>query len=390
MSHNPGELQKWADVAMFKAEEIDVQAGPQVQLLSCNNDPLGTIAAAAKMYKGESVTSLALITDAERRHYLADTRKNALAAPLEFVNFHFIISGVTRGFTHQMVRQRTATYTQESTRFAVKEDVPVGLPPSLASTMPWPEWWDKCGGELFPILVSRLNEEQMKMIDDYAMRQASREQLWRKLWDQHVGATSTAYNGLVGSGMPAEDARGLLPTNLLTRINYNTSLRGLLDHSGLRLCTQAQFEWRLVWMKIIEAIRDYGQTQYYMRPADPELVGDSDEYTDLGFYASWQFDELATIFKPICYQKGSCQFLSDVDRACTIRERVQASAKLGRPSTEWDQEYDNTEGMLNVDGYGQRGGTGVAHRKSDDAPVFIGGIRDEEWMLDPTSARVSQ
>src|SRR2546425_302741 len=144
----PNELQKYADVAMFKAAPIDPNAGPQVQLLSCNSDPLGTIAAAAKMYKGEYVESLSEITDGERRHYLADVQKNVLAAPLEFVNFHFHISGVTRGFTHQMVRQRTATYTQESTRFAVKETVPVGLPPSLAGTIPWKDWVNRCYGEL--------------------------------------------------------------------------------------------------------------------------------------------------------------------------------------------------------------------------------------------------
>ena len=108
--------------------------------------------------------------------------------------------------------------------------------------------------------------------------------------------------------MPAEDARGLLPTNLLTRINYNTSLRGLLEHSGVRLCSQAQHEWRLVWAKIIEAIRGYG---------------------------GWQFEELAGIFKPICYKTGKCEFMADVDRFCSIRERVEAHHKLGEPSDKW-------------------------------------------------------
>src|SRR6516225_12096528 len=150
MISNEKQIQKWADAAMFKAAPIDKESGPRVQLLSCNSDPLGTIAAAAKMYKGEYVETLAQITDDERRHYLSDVRKNVLAAPLEFVNFHFIISGVTRGFTHQMVRQRTATYTQESTRFAVKEDVPVGRPPSLAGTVDWPDWLIKCTKDLFP------------------------------------------------------------------------------------------------------------------------------------------------------------------------------------------------------------------------------------------------
>jgi flavin-dependent thymidylate synthase len=357
MTNEDKQLTKYADVAMFKAAPIDAKDGPRVQLLSCNNDPLGTIAAAAKMYKGEYVESLSLISDDERRHYLSDVRKNVLAAPLEFVNFHFIISGVTRGFTHQMVRQRTATYTQESTRFAVKEDVPIGLPPSLAGTLPWLEFVAK-------------NNQGWRGVDDddWHEQRASREQLWRKLWDQHVASISTVYNGLIDSGMPAEDARGLLPTNLLTRINYNTSLRGLLEHSGLRLCTQAQFEWRLVWMKMIEAIKKYGENEYYSRPWLDENDGPTPTDGIVDAEADWQFNELATIFKPICYQKGSCQFLSDVDRHCTIRNRVQAFAAVGVPSSSWSTQ----PGIALLD------------------RTMIPGIYDSEWMLDPTAARVSQ
>jgi flavin-dependent thymidylate synthase len=311
------DVQKWADVAMFKAAPIDKESGPRVQLLSCNSDPLGTIAAAAKMYKGEYVETLALISDEERRHYLDDVRKNALAAPLEFVNFHFLISGVTRGFTHQMVRQRTATYTQESTRFAVKEDVPVGYPPSIQG------------------------------------QRMAQEENWKVVWDDCVRHITDAYNSLINSGMPAEDARGLLPTNLLTRINYNTSLRGLLEHAGLRLCTQAQFEWRLVWLRIMEAIREYGRGETY---ATDESLGPVHS-------SEWQFNELSTIFKPICYQKGSCQFLSDVDRACTIRDRVQEFAGKGIRTSQWGNPAVVGDDMV---------------------------IHDEEWMLDPAAARVSQ
>jgi flavin-dependent thymidylate synthase len=342
------EVQKWADVAMFKAEEIDATKGPQVKLLSCNNDPLGTIAAAAKMYAGESVESLTRITDDERRHYLSDVRKNALAAPLEFVNFHFIISGVTRGFTHQMVRQRTATYTQESTRFAVKESVPVGLPPSLVGTLPWAQY------------VAKNNEGWRGVEDDvWHMQQASKQQLWRKAWDECVDGIGATYNNLVNSGMPAEDARGLLPTNLLTRINYNTSLRGLLEHSGLRLCTQAQFEWRLVWDQIKKAIIEYGKTQWYNLEGT-DMIGQPS--------SAWQFEALSKIFKPICFQKGSCQFLSDVDRSCTIRDRVQTFAQHGIPSNKWDTS------------------TGICLPDKTMIPA----IKEYEWMIDPASARVSQ
>jgi thymidylate synthase ThyX len=368
------DVQKWADVAMFKADEINAESGPEVHLLSCNNDPLGTIAAAALMYEGKSVPSLAKITDEQRRYYLEQTRKTALAAPLEFVNFHFIISGVTRGFTHQMVRQRTATYTQESTRFAVKEDVPVGRPPSLDGTVPWQQWWDQCAEILYPgedvkaIPGPMNNHTRRGDITEYAEQHASPAQLWRKDWDECIAFTDTKYNRLVSTGMPAEDARGLLPTNLLTRINYNSSLRGLLEHSGVRLCTQAQFEWRLVWTKMKEAMIEYGGTQQYrynFPPGVGEPMGGAGNKSSY-----WQFEALAGIFKPICYQKGSCQFNADVDRACKIKGRVEAFANLGIPSTRWD--------------------SGHHHIDRVNGDLWVDPIKDEEWMMDPSAARVSQ
>jgi hypothetical protein len=210
-----------------------------------------------------------------------------------------------------------------------------------------------------------LTVEQSKMVADYAATTASPAQLWRREWDDCVTEIDATYNGLVSAGMPAEDARGLLPTNLLTRINYNTSLRGLQEHAGLRLCTQAQFEWRLVWNKILEAIRSFGDDQFYQDGLEEK-------------HAGWQFDELATIFKPICYYRGSCQFNADVDRACKIKKRVEQNAAINRTSSEWHKElptYSEVDYWSSAERVTQLG---------------IPAIRDEEWMLDPSAARVSQ
>lgn len=348
------EVQVWADEAMFRAQSIDRKAGPRVFLLSANPDPLGSIAAAAKAYKGEFVSSLAEVTDDERRYYLTEVQKSVLAMPLESVHFHFRITGVTRGFTHQMVRQRTAAYSQESTRFAVKDDVPVGLPPSI---------------QQIPSLEERIAELKKRMppmtTDDELYRLIcdgrSKEEQWRDVWDATVAGIEDAYNLMVNSGMPAEDARGILPTNLLTQINYITDLRGLKEHAGLRLCTQAQFEWRQVWAQIVAALREYGQNQLYMvRDLDGVESVESSE---------WQFNALADLFRPICYYRGSCQFQADFDRKCSIRDRVSSFAEHGIPSTEWETEHNVAAG------------TGD-YRTKMILPIF-----PAEWLLDSSAAR---
>lgn len=339
---------KYADVAMFEAAPIDASKGPEVFLLSCNNDPLGSIAAAALAYTGVFVDNLAEITDDQRRHYLAEVQKTALAMPLEAINLHFRIKGVTRGFTHQLVRQRTAAYSQESTRFAVKDTVPVGLPPSLQGTT---SEWKHCSTA---DEVSRLPQAER----------------WRSLWDQTVEHITLSYNALVDMGMPAEDARGLLPTNLLTQVNYFTNFRGLKDHSGMRLCTQAQFEWKQVWAQIIKSIRSYGIGQTYL--VDEDLLNTGTKHTIIR-PSSWQFDALADIFRPVCFYEGKCPFKADFDRSCSIRSRVDANAAVGRPSTEWEKpSLQNAPPGQKYDLYGNE----VIHP-----------IHPVEWLADPTAAR---
>ena len=280
-----GEMLRWADAAMYRSEPMPgdaVLGRPKVYLLSMTPDPLGVVAAGSMMYEGKVVRNLADVTDEQRRHYFEQITKTHLKAPFELVDFHFMIEGVTRSFTHQMVRQRTAVFMQESLRFAVKEnlDAETPLPPSLAGLKD----------------------------DDPSVR------LWRK----GINTVQDIYEALVDSGIPAEDARGLLPHQTTTRLHYKTNLRNLQEHAGMRLCTQAQFEWRNVWLQIVDAIRNY----------DSAFTGQGN---------GWQQSVIADLFRPVCYLTGKCEFNATFDRACRIKERVTANHEIGRPSSEWDK-----------------------------------------------------
>lgn len=269
-SEDNHQIVKWADKAMFEAAPMQKDAAgeitPQVYLVSATPDPLGAVAAACLMYEGIPVYSMDDITDEQRIHYWDQSIATHLKAPWEFIDLHFFIEGVTRGFTHQMVRQRTAVFAQESMRFAVKDNMAdeVPLPPSLRS----------------PFVNKDLVES----------------------WKSAVKGIEVAYNNLVGNGIPAEDARGLLPTSVTTRLNYKTNLRGLIEHAGSRLCTQAQFEWRSVFYGIVKSIRDYGGVN------------------------GWQYEMIAKseMFRPVCFSAGKCPFKATFDRGCTIRERADA------------------------------------------------------------------
>lgn len=323
------ELVRWGDSAQYVSAPIKKEHGrivPQATLLSATPDPLGTIAAACRMYEGLPTYSLSKITDEERMQYWEESFKSHLRAPHEFVQFHFFAEGVDRSFTHQMVRQRTATFAQESLRFAVKEDLAneIPLPPSIADGT------------------------------DAA-----------KVWTDIMFGIEEAYTKLVNAGIPAEDARGLLPHATTTRLHWRTNLNDLVHHAGNRLCTQAQFHWRVFMISLMQAIRSHST----IAVMSEDGKDDAHEIVSHGFRDdAWQFETIGQpnprTFAPICYHTGKCEFRAIFDRPCVIRDRVDENARIGRSSEHWGVTYD---------------------RESNGDHVEA--IQPEEWLLDPSAAR---
>ena len=128
-------------------------------------------------------------------------------SPLEQVHFEFGISGVSRAFSHQFVRHRIGiSFEQQSQRYV---------------TFP--------GGK-FPYTVPK-TVERAGLEDDMAALFAQAGALYEKM---------------VEAGIPAEDARFLLPNATNTNFKITVNFASLLHISDLRLCTRAQWEFRKV------------------------------------------------------------------------------------------------------------------------------------------------
>jgi len=323
-----------ADAAQYVREAIPAEQRGQirVRLLNATPDPLGSIAALCEQYKGNVIRSLSEVTDDLRRNCLDDMGKTVLDGPLEAAQFHFQIEGVTRSITHQMVRSRASFFAQESLRFAGPEgnwaeEIP--LPPSLAG------------------------------------READLVGSWqwnaKRAWQEQMEIAQVHYKRLIDLGMPAEEARGILPHDMPTRIHWVLDLRTLLAEAGKRTCTQAQFPWRLIFAGIANALRQRaGDIRQGMH-----LVGDVTRHD------GWQFSEIANRLRPVCYQTGSCGFMAAFDRSCSIRSRVDAFAAAGVPSSEWSKGYAG-KGLMFFEGQDNEG---------------IPAINDAEWALNPGAAR---
>jgi len=128
---------------------------------------------------------------------------------LEHVVFTFLIEGISRVTSHQLVRHRLASYTQESQRYSAVERSFV-VPPSVE---------EKGFGEKFRELMEKA----------YAL-----------------------YDEMVSSGVPQEDARYIIPQAVETRLLMTVNLRELLHISCLRLSPHAQWEIRELVSQMVE------------------------------------------------------------------------------------------------------------------------------------------
>lgn len=352
---------KWGDAQQYEAEPHPNYEGPKTgvqpsaHLLWMTPDPLGAVAAMSSMYVGNVVRDMSEVTDDMRRKALEDVQKTHLKAPLEAIKIHFMLDGVDRSFTHQHVRQRTAVYAQESLRFAIPGTLTEAstLPPSLAGTMP----------------------------EDDGLMPVGDDQRKRAMWDDVLKHIDAAYHQLVETGMPAEEARGLLPHATATRLNYITDLRNMSDHAGNRLCTQAQFHWRKVFAQMMQGIADWTPDFSFVPGYTMDSVSGADLRAAWEEKNRWQFRAIAEsgLFRPVCYQLGYCPFQASFDRACSIRERVELMRRGGIPSDQWDFPQVVPGQYHDLDGW-------------DDKPGFfeaipVPGINKAEWLLDPSAAR---
>jgi flavin-dependent thymidylate synthase len=312
-------LVKQADAAQYERPPMPDAArrGPVVTLIDAPVDPLGTLAVIGGIYTGNVARSKAEVTDAARRAMLADMQKTVLDGPLEAIQFTFLIEGVSRSFTHQAVRNRFSFFAQESLRFAVASDwaQEVPLPPSLASL---PQDHPAVG-----------------------------------VWLKALNQSEDSYEALVGAGMPAEEARDVLPHAITTRYYWVVSLRTLLQEAGKRTCTQAQFTWRQVMAGVAKAFREHAvhdENEYWIPSTGPgdDVSGDG-----------WQYTAFADLIRPVCYQQGACGFMAKFDRGCTIRKKVDVFAINNIPSSQW-------------------------HDKRKHGPMAID---PAEWAADPAAAR---
>jgi thymidylate synthase (FAD) len=130
---------------------------------------------------------------------------------LEHASFTFSIEGVSRALMAQLTRHRIASFSIQSQRYVRMGQLDVVIPPSVK-----------------------------EVIDDN-----DGTGIMRRAWEDACSAIEKAYNIMIRTGIPAEDARYILPNAVKTNIVLTMNARSLRHFFELRsLCQQAQWEIR--------------------------------------------------------------------------------------------------------------------------------------------------
>jgi thymidylate synthase (FAD) len=188
------------------------QAKMQVKLIDYASAPLEKLYAAFRTcYSADTPIEIWEKIETEQishekiREFIAERLKTGHASPLEQVVFWFGISGVSRSLSHQFVRHRIGiSFEQQSERYVkFKQE-------KLAFVLP--ESWSRAG----------LDDEFSQLLEH----------------------TSQLYARALKAGIPAEDARFILPNAAPTNFHVMVNFAEMLHICDLRLCVRAQWEIR--------------------------------------------------------------------------------------------------------------------------------------------------
>ncbi|MCL2530014.1 MAG: FAD-dependent thymidylate synthase [Coriobacteriia bacterium] len=188
----------------------------QVSLLYHTLEPERAVATAARLCYAPigAAELMETMSEEDVSKVLKVIMKSGHHSALEHASYTFAIDGVSRALTHQLVRHRIASFNQQSQRYVALTGEPEVIIPETISK----------DAELAAVFHT---------------------------------AIDTAYNtyqSLLDAGVPAEDARYILPNACISKIVVTMNVRELLHFITLRCCRRAKWEIQELGNKMLELV----------------------------------------------------------------------------------------------------------------------------------------
>jgi thymidylate synthase (FAD) len=189
----------------------------KVKLLKYTDEPQKTAALAARTCYSEGVIDdiEQNLTPAKIETLLKQIISSGHHSVLEHVSFSFYAEGVSRALLAQITRHRIASFSVQSQRYVkFKDELPFITPSSIAKNP----------------LLSKYQD---------LLKNAAR-----------------LYKELADTGIPAEDARYILPNAAPTNIFFSMNARELRHFFAVRCCNRAQWEIRDLAVKMLDLAKN--------------------------------------------------------------------------------------------------------------------------------------
>ena len=211
----------------------------KVELLTYTNDIEDVITSAGKLcYSKVGISDiLKKSTPEDNERFIKMLSDMGHHSPLEHVSFTFAIEGVSRALTHQLVRHRIASYSQQSQRYVNLEETFDFVCPNA-------------------IIDEGLSSEYAEIMDYIHSKYVD---LTQKLEEKYL---AKGMDKRSANKKAIEDARYVLPNACETKIVVTMNARTLLHFFEKRCCSRAQWEIREMANKMLKICNEISPTLF--------------------------------------------------------------------------------------------------------------------------------
>ena len=213
----------------------------KVKLMAHTPNPDAVVAAAAKLcYSPVGVDGIMeKLTDEEVAKFVNTLVNMGHESPIEHVSFTFAIEGISRSCSHQIVRHRIASFSQQSQRYVKLDQFEYIIPPEIER--------NEEAKKIFIESMNKCQEDYNKLVEILFAKH------YQELLDKGVSEKKAKSQA---EKMSIEDARYVFPNACETKMVFTINARSLYNFFHHRCCERAQWEIRELATEMLRLVRE--------------------------------------------------------------------------------------------------------------------------------------
>lgn len=219
----------------------------KLEIIAHTPNPEKIIAGAAKLcYSPVGVECIfENLSDQKASEFIDKLSKLGHESPLEHVSFTFAIEGISRACSHQLVRHRIASFSQQSQRYVKLEQFEYIIPKEIEAI--------EDAKKIFIIAMEQDQYTYDALVD--ILYTNHYDKLILKGKNEKVAAREA-------EKMAIEDARYVFPNACETKMVFTMNTRTLLNFFTHRCCDRAQSEIRDVAFAMLKEVKKVAPTLF--------------------------------------------------------------------------------------------------------------------------------